>query len=211
MKNTRNRDILQLSAFLLAACAPDIARSPAVDAGAGEASMSDAAPFVAGRISTRRAGDALESTVDAQDNQVWVYVDLDRQAMAAEVMDGWDVAFQRFKVKTNGGVSGDGGVEVAVLDGVAFDAATATMAREWLRDAEDGPDANLDPDFALSAQREGWFDYDATNHTLSPKDRTYLLRSTERRVFKLRVEGYYDPAGSPGWMRFRWGVISSDR
>jgi PKD repeat protein len=62
---------------------------------------------------------AAVQVVDATDGERWVYVDLDNFAIvtpadpAADAQ--WDIAFQRFLVKLNGGASGSGGVEVATL------------------------------------------------------------------------------------------------
>jgi hypothetical protein len=193
---------------LLVACAPDLRPTARPDAGADDgATDAGAAAFVSGRAQTRTvANGVLESTINAEDSRAWVYVDLDRLAMAAETMEGWDVAFNRFKAMTNGGVHGTGGVEVAVLDDVSFEDARQSSSVTWVRDMEDGPDANTDPDYALSAQADGWFVYDSENHTLSPKRRSYLLRTTEGRVLRWQWLGYYDAAGSPGFPRVRWGL-----
>jgi hypothetical protein len=211
------RSTLMLASLALVACAPDlrpINETPRDASGrpsdASDASADASAPAV-GRVQTRATGDHLESVVDAQDNRAWVYVDLDRLAMADERMEGWDVAFNRFKAMTNGGSSGTAGVTVAILDGVSFEDARPREGLQWLSDQLDGDDANTDPDYALSAQGDGWFDYNSENHTLSPKDRTYLLRTSESRTLRFRWQRYYDAAGSPGVLTVQWGETPATR
>jgi hypothetical protein len=208
------RSTLVLAALALSACAPDLRPTNAAprDANAdADAPAAEASAPVAGRVQTRATGDHLESVVDAQDNRAWIYVDLDRLAMADERMEGWDVAFNRFKAMTNGGSSGSAGVTVAILDGVPFDDARPREGLQWLSDQPDGDDANTDPDYALSAQGDGWFDYNSENHTLSPKDRTYLIRTSEGRTLRFRWRRYYDSAGSPGVLTVQWGETPATR
>lgn len=202
----------RLSALLilsssLVACAPDLRPSTPADAQSptSDASADSASAFVSGRVRTTVVGAHFESVIDAQDNTQWVYVDLDRLAMAGERMEGWDVAFNRFKAMTNGGSSGTGNVTVAILDGVAFEDARVRDGLAWVSDQPDGEDSNTDPDYALSAQGDNWFEYNSENHTLSPKNRTYLLRTTEQRALRFRWVRYYDPAGSPGVLSVQWG------
>src|SRR6185436_6972623 len=77
--------------------------------------------------------------VNAGEPQSWVFVDLDdrRQVPGAEAVGaaGWDVAFQRFRIISNGGVSGVGPVEVAVLPGQDFAALTTAPATGYVQDA----------------------------------------------------------------------------
>ncbi len=74
-------------------------------------------------------GGAAVQIVNARDNDVWIYFDLETFSIvspADPLSDPvWDVAFQRFKVKTNGGVSGSAGVAVATLKAADFLTAVA--------------------------------------------------------------------------------------
>ena len=63
--------------------------------------------------------------LDAADTDAWVYFNLTDNAVVypAQPQNSreWDIAFERFKIKVNGGVSGSGGVRVAALQHTAFD------------------------------------------------------------------------------------------
>lgn len=165
-----------------------------------------------------RDGDVARVRVDATANDAWVYVDL--ETMTQVIVDdpgrstAWDVAFSRFHVKVNGGVSGAGGVEVAALPGRALAAVTTEPTEGWGTDAPkvgvDAPDqpsfvtpANADLVFgrAHAASATGWYVYDVTTHVLRAADVTYVVRTVEGALRKVRFEGYYDDAGTGGFPR----------
>ncbi|MEL7450695.1 MAG: PKD domain-containing protein [Pseudomonadota bacterium] len=103
--------------FLVAGCKDsDLEAEAQSTTGNAQSSSSDKAFFDADGAATQ--------LIDATENEVWVYVDLDRFAVVTPTDalsdDSWDVAFQRFKVKVNGGVSGSGGVTVAAVKDTAL-------------------------------------------------------------------------------------------
>ncbi len=59
-------------------------------------------------------------SLDATRDETWVYFSLEKNAEVfpadPDNSIGWDIAFQRFRMKVNGGVSGSAGVEVATLE-----------------------------------------------------------------------------------------------
>ena len=67
---------------------------------------------------------AVQVLTDATDSTKWVYFDLDNFTIVnpedPENDVTWDVAFKRFVIKVNGGVSGIGGVEVATFKNTSF-------------------------------------------------------------------------------------------
>ncbi len=209
--NLRSASLLLALPLSLAACADDLRPAGGADASNAADASADAAP--AGRVQTRVDGSSLVTTVDATRSGEWVYVDLDRGERAAEGMTGWDLAFQRFNIQSNGGVSGAGGVEVARLTGTTFEAVREAPASGWLRDAAPRtgvmgmPGAPVLPDFAFS-QQDGWYGYDMTTHQVTPRDVVYVVRTTERRVVKLRLTAYYSAAGTGGYPTFRWATLA---
>lgn len=206
----RSPALCPVAALVVAtACSPDLrpvgagdgGSMPVVDRPGGSVPNGD-------RVTHTRDGAALVTRVDASASDQWVYLDLDRGEMAGAVMAGWDLQIQRFKIKSNGGVSGDGGVEIARLAGVTFDGVTSVPTTGWLQDTADGDDGNADPDYVFD-QQQAWYAYNVTDHSLAPRDLVYVLRTTERRVFKLRLLGYYDTAGTSGFVSFRWQEIAT--
>jgi hypothetical protein len=190
------------SLCLLAACAPDLREDFPFDG--------EAAP---GRHVTHeeQEGGVVRTQVDASQKEVSIYLDLDarEELSAAQALEGqaWDLAFQRFKVTSNGGVSGPGEAAVAALPGADFAALTRAPAPDtFQRDAADGPDANGEVDSAFLLE-DGWYRYDLLQHKLSPRPVVYVVRTTRGRFFKLELLGYYDAAGTAGVLTFRWAEV----
>lgn len=190
------------------ACAPSLAPTDE-DAGTRDASTqeSDASiPRVSGAFTHEVSAEGVVTTVvDAGDESAWQHLDLDT---GISTQDGWDLAFSRFRVRTNGGVSGSGGVLVAELDGRSFDSVTRAPEDGWTADRPDGDaDDDTEADNVFNNGTKDWYEYELSTHTLTPRDVTYVVASTEARFYKLRFESYYDDAGSPAIVRFRWAEI----
>jgi len=179
-------------------CADNIRPEAELDAG-GEGD--GAAPT--GSVQTVRNPDGTYTTrLDAAAAARWSRVDLET-GLAAET--GWDLAGQRFHLMINGGVSGDGGVEVARVDGVLADVTTAPTTG-WLTDAVDGDDPNPVPDYAFE-QGDGWYDYHPQTHVLTPKPIVWVIRTTEDHMIKLAIESYYDDAGTSAQFELHWAPL----
>lgn len=149
-------------------------------------------------------GGVLRTTIDASDEAEWVYLDVDTGAEASPDDASWDLGFRRFDIIVNGGINGDGGIEVAFVEAADFESITAVPAdATWSSDAADGEDENEDPDLVFG----DWYDYDFTTHVLTPKDRVYLVRSSDGAVFKWQFADYYSMAGTSGFPKFYWAPL----
>ena len=156
-------------------------------------------------------GDVITTQVDAQSDAKWIYMDLESNEEVTpddpDDDESWDIAFQRFEIKLNGGVSGSGGVEVEVLED-AFDDVDVGPESGFITDGEDSEeDENDKPDLAFGSGDTGWYDYNVTNHTLSPRAFTYVLKTVEGGFYKLAILDYYDDAGTSGFMTLQWAPL----
>lgn len=164
------------------------------------------------KVSTE--GSVVNAQVDATSEEAWIPVDVDGAAAVLPEGDAtWDVAFRRFAVKTRGGVSGTGGVEVAKwAEGVAFDAATQAPAVGWTVDAEGQPDPqnpmNIPGAPSNFFNQDPWWDYNPSTHLLSPSARVYAVRTDTGATFKVQFQGYYDSVGTPGHVSLRWAPVA---
>jgi hypothetical protein len=194
--------VVLLMSLSFPGCADDLKISPAPPDGAA----------LLPTVSSIRAGDVVTTTVDAS-YDVWVYFDFetDAQVMTSDASSGraWDLGFQRFKVKSNGGVSGPGDAEVAVLDGRTLDGVEGAPAAGWLRDGPDGEDGNPDPDTVFNRSEDTWFSYDVSTHVLSAKPRVYVVRTADDGFFAVQMLRYYDDAGNPGFLQLRWRRVTA--
>ncbi|AEI62373.1 HmuY family protein [Corallococcus macrosporus] len=153
-------------------------------------------------------GDGSYTTaVNATGSSEWIGLDLDNGTQVSKETDAaWDVAFQRFNILSRGGVSGSGDVAVAVLTETDFAQVTQAPADGYLVDAEDGEDRGTDPDSAFNVG-DGWYAYDMSTHALSARRNVYVVRSDEGAYFKIALQSYYDDAGTPGMLSFRWAKV----
>jgi hypothetical protein len=190
--------------FLLVAvagCAPDLRKDYPFD---GITDL-DAGP----RFSFVAADDAgvREARVDATNRSQRVFVDLDTDSELSfdEVaMNTWDVAFRRDNIQSNSGprTNGTGTVGVALLTGVAFEQVTRAPAEGY---RSDGP---LDADTVFNAGEGAWYRYDIGVHRLFTNDAlVYVIKSSSGRYLKLKMLSYYDEAGSPARLSFRYQTI----
>ena len=149
----------------------------------------------------------IDEMVNSTDSTVWVHYDLESATLVAEddvTDDNWDIAFQRYAIKVNGGVSGTGEVEVLILQGEydTFEEVALPENGEWITDLEDS-DGDDKPEYVFDT----WFDYDLATHVLSPADLVYLIRTVEGNVFRFRILDYYSSQGSSGYMSIEFDLL----
>lgn len=152
-------------------------------------------------------GGVFFTQVEATSDVEWVYLDLDSgtQLQVSDPLDDaqWDVAFQRFHIKVNGGVSGGASVDVAAIEAVDFEDVEAAPSDGYRSDEADGQDDDENPEYALKE----WYEYDISTHILSPVPVVYVIRGAQSQHHKVQFESYYDDAGSSGYPSFRWSQL----
>ena len=160
-------------------------------------------------VCTVEDGDNLRTAVDSTDYETWLYFDFESAGQVDEddADSPWDIAFRRVVIKSNGGVSGDGNVEVAIVDETSFDEVLVPPAEGWVTDIE-GNGFIRDPG-GTAFNQDPWYDYDLINHTLSPKEgRIYVVRTVEGNFFKLRMDAYYDEDAVSAHPSFTWATVA---
>lgn len=170
-------------------------------------------PAESGRVTNQLEPDgSTRSTVNASEQAAWVYFRLATGAEAKpadpQKSPDCDLAFQRFQVKVNGGISGTGAVEVAVISDLSYGAIGKAPSAGYITDQADSADEDPDPDHAF-AKLGPWYDYNVMTHILTPKAQVYAVRGSDGKFYKLQFAGYYDPAGSAGYPTFRWKEVMS--
>lgn len=130
----------------------------------------------------------------------WVAYDLDTGSIVSDGDPSWDLRMQTWNVETNGGVTGSGGVAVAVFEGLrdqADDHCLAPTPEAFAADAVSGEA------FA------GWYAYDYATHELSAADVLYFVTTTEGAVHRLVFDGYYEADGATHTPGFRHGPVEA--
>ena len=175
----------------------------------------DSSTQTSGNFSSRALGNGSTETVaDAQSSEAWVYFDLDTST-AVENPDAanrvWDLAFRRFASMTNGGDSGSGDAAGTRVVGEDYTALAQAPDGPWILDRT--VPGQVDPrmaavDSTLSSTDDNWYSYNPSTHVLSARsDIFYVLRTTAGNYFKIQMTGYYDAAGSPGFVKFNWAPV----
>jgi hypothetical protein len=125
-----------------------------------------------------------------------VYFDFARAGLS-DASD-WDIAFEGYTIRINGGVSGDGGAG-AVLGDETFAAMT---------DASDAPATVYAGDaFGGVFDEHPWYRYNLQNdHQIYPTFDVYLIRRGDE-VFKVQLVSYYGPTGNTRQITFRYARV----
>jgi len=127
-----------------------------------------------------------------------VHVDLVRGAVT-DASD-WDLAFDGWDLRVNGGASGSGQGGAALATG-AF--ASITTASDLAATAYRGDGAG-----GLFGVKR-WYRYNltGTDHQVWPTYEVYLLKRGAT-VWKVQVTGYYNAAGDPRHISLRWAKLA---
>ena len=189
--------ITPLLCLIAAGCAPSIEDTDANGDDTGD-----------GIDNVQNKGGTTTTSINATSYEEWVYMDFESgeivEVSSPKTDDSWDISFQRFNAKLNGGASGDGGVLVAVVTGEDFDALTTAPSEGYVSDRADEDDDGV-PEYAMG----GWYNYDSSTHVLTPADLFYVIRTVEGAYVKFQHEAYYDDAGTSGHVKFTWGFIDA--
>ena len=143
------------------------------------------------------------ATVDGNDNEIWVYLNLETGAEVTPSSPDDDPSWDRsndskFERMVESQVREAAIAKLAETD---FDSLTVAPAGEYLSDAEDSDDSDADPDYVFLGETP-WYDYDLANHTLSPADVVYVVRGVSGDYYKVKMVGYYDEAGTEATLPF---------
>jgi hypothetical protein len=117
--------------------------------------------------------------------------------LQADTSTAWDVALKRDTLRANGGDSGPGQAQVAVLDAVDFDSVTVADAANADFAADDFIDdatceAQTDQIGKPVTRFSGWYEYAEMTMVLTPADKVFLLRGADgTSLYKLQITGYY--------------------
>lgn len=137
-------------------------------------------------------------TLDARHPDRWISLDATTGRVHHGRPPGWDLAARRFEVVANGGPSLPGETAVALPPGRSAGAAP----QEGWTVTERNEDGDL-----RHPLLEDWYRYDFFSHLLTPRDRTYLLRTGEGRMLELEFLSYYCPGPEAGCVTIRFRPV----
>lgn len=159
------------------------------------------------------------TTIDATNAATWTYLRLQDGSFVTS-SDNWDLAFKRYKIATNSGVSGSGSggaCDTLKTDfasvGPADTGCTFTLDTSLLfpvpiappcpagQTEQDG--ACYLPDKANAAVQD-WYAYDGSTHLITSNRSVYVIRgSNGNTYYKLQLLDYYT-GGASGMITVRF-------
>jgi len=143
-------------------------------------------------------------TVDARSRDVWMYFDFARGSVVAvqeSKTDAWDLTFQRYVIKTNGGHTNPIG-QGALLSLGERDFAAVTKVPEKAEFMSDMHPKNRPASY--NPVMEKWFNYSYLANVLAPKPFVYLVRTHDGKYAKMRLLSYYCVNKSAGCLTFEY-------
>jgi hypothetical protein len=132
-----------------------------------------------------------------------MYFDFSRGAVVAvqdPKTEAWDLAFQRYVIKTNGGATNPAGQ--AALLRLEGDFATVTRVPDNAAFTSDVRVKNR-----LSAYNpviEKWYNYSYLANVLAPKPVVYVVRTQDGKYAKMRILSYYCQEHVAGCLTFEY-------
>ena len=182
-------------------------------------------------FNNREEGSITKTCIKATSFVNWVYYKLSSKSAVAipdpATSTNWDLAFKRYRIKLNGGVSGPGRASLLTVLGVSsFDSANQANSGTYLKDQNfspsytstststsachttDGINYAFLNDFTGSANN-CWFTYNSLSHKLSPKDQYYFFTDASGSYYKLKLVNYYSESGTSGYISFDWAKVSN--
>ena len=143
-------------------------------------------------------------TVDARSRDVWMYFDFARGSVVAvqePKTDSWDLTFQRYVMKTNGGQTNPTG-QGALLSLRERDFAAVTQIPDKAEFISDVHPKNRPSSY--NPVLEKWFNYSYLANVLAPKPLVYLVRTHDSKYAKMRLRSYYCANKSAGCLTFEY-------
>ena len=178
----------------------------------GTVQVTEAAGVTSGTIDARAGGLA-----NAADNP-YIYVDL-RAGTKVEVNDvdaltatTWDIALKRSSIRANGGDSGAGNRQIAIVAATSLAEVTAGPSTGYATDDFTTDDCALD---ALEAGEPHttfgeWYGYTEDTHQLQPKPEVYVIERNNGSRTAFRIVTYYGGTPAAGALyQVEWKQLPS--
>ena len=154
-------------------------------------------------VGTRLVG-PIVYTIDARSRDVWMYFDFARGSVVViqePKTDSWDLMFQRYVIKTNGGQTNPTS-QGALLSLAERDFAAVTHVPDKAEFVSDIHPKNRPSSY--NPVMEKWFNYSYLANVLAPRPLVYLVRTHDGKYAKMRLLSYYCTNKSAGCLTFEY-------
>lgn len=165
-----------------------------------------------GAVQVETSSGMTSGTIDAtagglanSADRPYIYVDL-RNGVKVEVDDlaartstTWDIALKRSSLRINGGDSGVGNRQLAIVQATSMGEVTVAPTSGYTTDDFTTDDCMLDslPGGEPRSAFGEWYDYDPQTHAVSPKSEVYVIERNNGSRTAFRIVTYYGDASMP--------------
>ncbi len=121
----------------------------------------------------------------------------------------WDLEFQGYECRINGGNSGPGNASVYPMYLETNDFASVSTAPQG---GGYFPDAIQSIFGAPNIPGSEWYNYDETVHVIETRGHVYILKAADGTLWKLAITGYYrvvDEIPISGWITVRFDALTN--
>lgn len=157
------------------------------------------------RTDDNRAANARRAQLDVTGSD-WVYFSFENGPVTPQDPEDsleWDIAFQRYNVRTNGGTSGRGDSGSADLGDLSLADTDVARVGGWVEDTS-VEDARTGEKQSMNPVLSGWFEYDFATHQLSSKGRLYAVKSATGETALITLDDYYNDVGLVGHLTIQY-------
>ena len=173
--------------------------------------------------------------LNASDEQKWVYFSFQTgttvEVINPKTTDNWDIAFNRYNIRTNGGVSGIGEAEVVNTNSKDFAAVTKAPAEGYEKDKEvtdfgrphpgqtqpSVTKSEKNPVISGTVNKQdskGWYNYippkqgeKTPNHEITKY--VYVLKTAKGgKYVKIQLTGYTNDKNETGYITFTYDFLT---
>ncbi len=153
----------------------------------------------------------------------WIYYSFDKSKEVAvseadhETSLEWDIAFNRFNVRTNGGESGSGHAAVYDAGKVEFSVVTTAPTDGYIvDDTIQILEAFMgEPIWMVSTGNDVFkgcigMTFGSSGPSYNTNDHIYVVKTAEGKYAKLWIKSYYNDNGDAGYINFKYAYQSGD-
>lgn len=149
--------------------------------------------------------DATAGGLASSADRPYIYVDLrngvkiEADDLAARTSTMWDIALKRSSLRINGGDSGPGDRQLAVVQAASAGEVTTAPASGYTTDDFTTDDCMLDsiPGGEPRSAFGEWYNYDPQTRTVSPKSEVYVIERNNGSRTAFRIVTYYGDTSMP--------------
>ncbi len=147
----------------------------------------------------------VQLTIDASSYINWTYFNVSSGETVTPVdpenSTEWDLAFNRFKIKTNSGTSGIGDAGIIDLGVQEFDSVTSVPMNYYFVDdsisINMGDSLASESHFSFNKLFYDWYSMEGWPPTILSRDHIYSVKNASGEGYsKLQILDYYDPTSS---------------